>query len=222
MPRKTPAAGCVLPQPILSATALRTPRCLGWLAIIWRRNSSGSLPAALASWSMKVSTHSVLVVDAAPGPRRHVRMRSGSIEGRDGEPILALGPLQHRGPGSDEVAPAGSSATARQSQGRVRGSASQPGQLAVSLALARIRVRSDRLTARARALHRNTGPASIAPRVSASGPASAAWRTGPRRWRVPRIAPCSCSRLPSGRNRAARAARSRAWCGRAPPWPRSA
>ena len=49
-------AGAGLSQPIFSATALSTARFFVMPPISLRRNSSGSLPAALASSSMKHST----------------------------------------------------------------------------------------------------------------------------------------------------------------------
>ena len=80
-PRKTPC-GAGLPQPARSATALSTARCLGWLAISLRRNSSGSCADRMGELVDEAFEIDGVLVDvhAAPEARRDVRIAHGVVD----------------------------------------------------------------------------------------------------------------------------------------------
>ena len=97
MPRNTPA-GAGLPQPPLSATAFSTARCFGWFAISLRRNSSGSILAAvrqLVHEALQID-RILVVVDAAPEARRDMRVAHRVVDQqvRDGVAELAFRSLR--------------------------------------------------------------------------------------------------------------------------------
>src|SRR6266540_3617997 len=88
IPRWMPG-GSGLPQSPFSAAALSTARCLGWLPMSARRNSSGSLPAARADKAFHV--HAVLVgIDAAPGADRHMGVAHDVFDEQVGHGVAEL------------------------------------------------------------------------------------------------------------------------------------